>query len=582
MPRIKCFTAQEAVDMILNELDSDTGEVDMVNIPPDDDLSDEDEIDDSQLGEATVVDVPGTVELHIGEDDDEISREPPKKRSRQDKAAPVWRAAEPMYSCWDETSDGAAKSRARVADQLGGHSPVQLFEELFTDEIMEHIQRETLRYALEIKNDVLFSMDKSELRAFIGILIFSGYVKMPSERMYWSEAVDMQANRLVREAMTRSRYVKIKQCLHVQNNNGRKPGDTDRGFKVRPLIKMLNENFVKFGIYQENLAVDEMMVRYYGHHGLKQYMRGKPIRFGYKLWALCGADGFCHKFDLYCGKETRPELQGKPLGSRVVLDMVSAVEDPKSHCLFFDNFFTSRPLLSELKSKGMRATGTVRENRMEKCPLKTNKELVKEGRGAYDARFDRESEVLAVRWFDNKSVNMLTNYDSVHPLRKTQRFNRCAGGKVDVPQPRLFSTYNDGMGGVDLHDWHLSKYNIAIRGKKWYWCLLTRMIDMAIVNAWMLHKVCTPNGKDQLSQLEFRRDIAVSYLRLGSRTSTCLQTSPALVPHSLRYDGVGHLLGPMGKRLRCRLESCSQKPSKWCTKCQAPLCMKCFVPYHTM
>ena len=146
-----------------------------------------------------------------------------------------------MYSCWDETSDGAAKSRARVADELGGHSPFQLFEELFTDEIMEHIQRETLRYALEIKNDVLFSMDKSELRAFIGILIFSGYVKMPSERLYWSEAVDMQANRLVREAMTRSRYVKIKQCLHVQNDNGRKPGATDRGFKFRPLIKILNK-----------------------------------------------------------------------------------------------------------------------------------------------------------------------------------------------------------------------------------------------------------------------------------------------------------------------------------------------------
>ena len=75
--------------MILNELDSDSGEVDMVNIPPDDDLSDEDEIDDSQLGEATVIDVPGTVELHIGNDDDEMSPEPPRKRSRQDRAAPV-------------------------------------------------------------------------------------------------------------------------------------------------------------------------------------------------------------------------------------------------------------------------------------------------------------------------------------------------------------------------------------------------------------------------------------------------------------------------------------------------------------
>ncbi|KAF0308538.1 PiggyBac transposable element-derived protein 2 [Amphibalanus amphitrite] len=446
---------------------------------------------------------------------------------------------------------------------------------------MEHIQRETLRYALEIKNDSLFSLDASELRVFIGILIFSGYVKLPSERMYWSEAVDVHANRLVREAMTRGTYMKIKRYLHVQNNNGRRPGDTDRGFKVRPLISMLNDSFRKFGIYQQNLAVDEMIVRYYGHHGLKQFMRGKPVRFGYKLWALCGADGFCHKFDLYCGKEVRPELQGKPLGSRVVLDMIGAVENPQSHSLFFDNFFTSRSLLSELRARGMQATGTVRENRMEKCPLKTQKELAKEGCGAYDARFDKETEVLAVRWFDNKSVNMLSNYDFVHPIRMTQRFNRSTGGKVDVPQPRLLSTYNDGMGGVDIHDWHLSKYNIAIRGKKWYWCLLTRMIDMTVVNAWLLHKVCTPNGKAQLSQVEFRREIAISYLRSSSRNSACLPTSPALVPQSMRYDGIGHLMGPMGKRLRCRLETCSQKPSKWCTKCRVHLCVKCFVPYHT-
>ena len=257
------------------------------------------------------------------------------------------------------------------------------------------------------------------------------------------------------------------------------------------------------------------------------------------------------------------------------------IEEPTSHCLFIDNFFTSRSLLSELRDKGLRATGTVRENRMEKCPLKTQKELAKEGRGAFDTRFDKESEVLAVRWYDNKSVNMLSNYDSVRPTTKTQRFNKRAGGKVEVQQPRLVSTYNDGMGGVDLHDWHLSKYNISIRGKKWYGCLLTRMLDMTIVNAWMLHKVCTPSGKAKMSQLDFRREIAISYLRSGSRTSACLLTSPALVPQSVRYDGVGHLIGPMGKRLRCRLESCSLKASKWCIKCQVPLCVKCFVPYHT-
>ena len=100
--------------MILHDLDSEA-EVDLVNIPPDNDLSDEDEIDDSQLGEAIVADVPGTLEVHTVDDEEETPSEPPKKRSRQNKTLPVWRAMEPEYSSWGEMPDRAAKSRAGIA-----------------------------------------------------------------------------------------------------------------------------------------------------------------------------------------------------------------------------------------------------------------------------------------------------------------------------------------------------------------------------------------------------------------------------------------------------------------------------------
>ena len=80
MPRIKCLTAQEAVNIILHEIDSDTGDVDLVNIPPDDDLSDGDGIDNSQLGEAVVADVPGTLQLHVGNEDEDSSPAPKKKK----------------------------------------------------------------------------------------------------------------------------------------------------------------------------------------------------------------------------------------------------------------------------------------------------------------------------------------------------------------------------------------------------------------------------------------------------------------------------------------------------------------------
>src|SRR6218665_2520257 len=64
--------------------------------------------------------------------------------------------------------------------------------------------------------------------------------------------------------------------------------------------------------------LNEMIIRYYGHHGLKQFIRGKPIRFGYKYWVICSHNSYYFQFQLYCGKEVLNE-QKLPLGSRVVL-----------------------------------------------------------------------------------------------------------------------------------------------------------------------------------------------------------------------------------------------------------------------
>ena len=45
---------------------------------------------------------------------------------------------------------------------------------------------------------------------------------------------------------------------------------------------------MKFGVFEQHLAVDEIIVKYYGHNILKQFTRGKSIRFSYKFWALRG------------------------------------------------------------------------------------------------------------------------------------------------------------------------------------------------------------------------------------------------------------------------------------------------------
>ena len=578
MPREKFLTVEEAVEMVMNDMDSDDSDVEVVNIPPEG--SDEDEGNDEETGVAGVSDVPGSVEVHFERSKkDNTAQTAPTKKRRMDKSAPVWRNAEPQYTGWQKPTETPTENREKIAADLGTSTAVEIFEKIFTPEVFHLIQVETLRYAKDIKNDPLFSLSDGELKAFLGILMYSGYCALPSERMYWSEDCDLK-HPIVRDAMPRSKYLKIKSYLHLQDNAKMTPDNKDRGFKVRPLLDIINRSFQQYGVFQERLAVDEMIVRYYGHNSLKQFIRGKPIRFGYKLWAICGSDGYCHKFDLYCGKEQRAELCHQPLGTRVVLDMISVISDPSGHELFFDNLLTSRTLLADLKGRGIRATGTVRENRLDKCPVTTAKEMSKTKRGSYEQRFDRASEVLLVRWHDNKVVNVMTNYDTANPASSVTRYDRAAKKRVPVPQPKALKTYNAGMGGVDLHDQLLGAYEVSIRGKKWYWCLITRVLDMAVVNSHILHKTAV-TGDKQLTLLNFRREIAVTYLRAAASERGCsARPLPGNTPVSLRYDGVGHFLAPLNGRRQCQLESCKLRSTKRCVKCDVAICLKCFVSYH--
>ena len=56
----------------------------------------------------------------------------------------------------------------------------------------------------------------------------------------------------------------------------------DKWEKLRPLIDTVNDKLIQFGAFTEHLSIDEQMVRYFGRHSRKTFIRGKPIRFGYK------------------------------------------------------------------------------------------------------------------------------------------------------------------------------------------------------------------------------------------------------------------------------------------------------------
>ena len=90
--------------------------------------------------------------------------------------------------------------------------------------------------------------------------------------------------------MNRDRFDEILWYIHLAGNENLAAGD--KLVKIRPFYEMMNEWFLKSFELEENLCVDEAMIPYYGKHSAKQYIIGKPIKSGYKLWCLNSRLGY--------------------------------------------------------------------------------------------------------------------------------------------------------------------------------------------------------------------------------------------------------------------------------------------------
>ena len=90
---------------------------------------------------------------------------------------------------------------------------------------------------------------------------------------------------------------------------------------------------------------------------------------------------------------------------REPLDVIS--DDVNYHDVYFDNFFTSLPLLEDLQTQGIRATGTVRTNRLLGAPLPPPKEMQKKERETTEVC--SASDVCVVQWVDNLASNHQTH-----------------------------------------------------------------------------------------------------------------------------------------------------------------------------
>ena len=222
----------------------------------------------------------------------------------------------------------------------------------------------TRRYAKQVKGEECgFQASEEEYFAFFGIHILMAINDLPSLDDYWKRDEFLRYSPIA-DRIPRDRFRYLSRYLHFANNetlHSRGTAGHDRLGKVRPVIDHMSQKFAEVYNPHMEVSVDEAMIKFQGRSSLKQYMPKKPVKRGIKVWVLGDAqNGYFTRFDVYTGKKGDGTDTG--LATRVVTELTNHLHN-KYHHVFFDNFFTSVELLTQLEENGVYGCGTARTNR---------------------------------------------------------------------------------------------------------------------------------------------------------------------------------------------------------------------------
>lgn len=442
--------------------------------------------------------------VHSYVTEEPVIQEPVPTKKRKVKN-PKFKPVDKFY--WSSVMSNLKKAppiHAKNPEQISFHFPTPpstdpaafFLEYCDYSPLCKNISRESIRYALQ--KGAEFDVLPREIEVFFSLIFFMGLVVRPSYRDYWR--TDELGDPFVRDTMSRKRFEEILRFLHF-NDNFDKQAEVDKCWKVRMLIDHFNYVYRRYTLDTREQSIDEHMIKFKGHHSAKQYIKNKPIKWGFKVWQRCDSrTGYLFEFSLYTGKKGRPEVG---LGESVVLDLTESLEGSGTS-IIADNYFSSPHLALKLYERGILFTGVTKPERKGMPTFRSTTEMQ---RGDSDIHFSSTQPMVVVKWLDNKPVHVVTTKVLDAEQGTALRRKKGKKEKVAVSCPSVIQYYNRHMGGVDLHDRLKVAYGVDRRSKcRFYLRLAFDFFDQCMVNSWIAYNDI--NKDAPLDSKEYRFAVA--------------------------------------------------------------------------
>ena len=375
---------------------------------------------------------------------------------------------------------------------------------------MSTVLHQTNLYAREVMGEEKFMkwtrVTEEELWAYLGFSILMAVNHLPSIADYW-KLDEVYHYAPIASRISRDHFLDISRFLHFVDNSTlllRTDPNFDQLQKVRPVIDAVKKACRTVFDPSKDILVDEAMIAFKGRSSIKQYMPQKPVKRGLKVWVMADSKtGFVSQFNVYTGK--KGDTSEKGLGGNVVRELVNDLLG-QHRCVYMDNFFSSVPLYLELLSHDTYACGTIRANRkFFPDDLKPALKLGYSNRGEFV--FRQDGNLVTTVWENTKAVSMLsTNWDPQEVVKVSRK--KKDGTIIDIDCPKVVQMYNQKMGGVDRGDRYRKYYELRMKSRKVYKYIFWFLVEISMLNAYILTKYITSVGKPLLHFKDFRVKLA--------------------------------------------------------------------------
>jgi hypothetical protein len=265
-------------------------------------------------------------------------------------------------------------------------------------------------------------------------------------------------------------------------------------------------------------------------------MPNKPIQQGYKIYGIAD-HGYIYNWIWSSREKGLQDIVLYPTLTKTgCLLRTLALSLPRRYLtIYMDNYFTSIPLFTELRSCKFGAVGTTR-------PHKEFPEGMVELKNRFSTKLNWNTlvatvvqDTLCLAWQDNNIVLALSN---VHTVNKAEDFRakerkrpaktstngrivRAVFGDSAVKElliPCFIINYNQYIGGVDLANQYREVYETHKPTFRTWWPLFYWLIDVACINAYRLYVLHTTD-KRPLTHLQFRIELYCKLLGYSKKAN---------------------------------------------------------------